>query len=287
MTKTKEALKRSMGVHKGSVTKQMNNCRTLQADSNTSHAEFQASLDTLQRRFDSYEESYHKYLEAVIKTEEESTLEKAATDAFEAFEDDFQVNLRQFHAKLQQLATTSQQTNPAPVCQSKPVTQFEKLKLPTFNGDLMDWPNFWAQFDKLVVQNKQFSDTEKSMFLEQCLLSPAIDVVRDLLRVNTDFSLVVQLLKDRYADEELLKETLVLRFVDMEPAQYNLQSLTDFRSQYHNIIGTLNPKLSDQRVGNHFLIPLLLRKFPSQIRDQLTVSHRKKFFRERDFIRFG
>ena len=123
----------SMAAHKGSVTKQMNNCRTLQADSNTSHAEFQASLKTLQRRFDSYEESYHKYLEAVIETEEESTLEKAATDAFEAFEDDFQVNLRQFHAKLQQLATASQQTNPAPVCQLKPVTQFEKLKLPTFN----------------------------------------------------------------------------------------------------------------------------------------------------------
>ena len=279
MTKTKEALKRSMTAYKGSVTKQINNCRALQADSNTSHAEFQASLNTLQRRFDSYEESYHKYLEAVIETEsEESALEKAATDAFEVFEDDFQVTLRQFHAKLQQLATTSQQPNPAPVCQSKPVTQFEKLKLPTFSGDLMDWPNFWARFDKLVVQNKQFSDTERSMFLEQCLLSPAIDVVKGLLRANTDFSQVVQLLKDRYADEEHLKETLALRFVDMEPARYNLQSLTEFRSQYHNIMGALNPKLSDQRGGDHFLIPLLLRKLPTQIRDQLTVSHKKNHF---------
>ena len=116
------------------------------------------------------------------------------------------------------------------------------------------------------------------MFLEQCRLSPAIDVVRGLLRANTDFSLVVQLLKDRYADEELLKETLVLRFVDMEPAQYNLQSLTDFRSQYHNIMSDLNPKLSDQRGGDHFLIPLLLQKLPSQIRDQLTVSHKKSHF---------
>ena len=65
-------------------------------------------------------------------------------------------------------------------------------------------------------------------------------MVKGLLRANTDFSQVVQLLKDHYADQELLKETLVLRFVDMEPALYNLQSLTDFRSQYHNIMGALN-----------------------------------------------
>ena len=71
MTKTKEALKRSMTAYKGSVTKQINNCRALQADSNTSHAEFQASLNTLQRRFDSYEKSYHKYVEAVTESERE------------------------------------------------------------------------------------------------------------------------------------------------------------------------------------------------------------------------
>ena len=277
-----------MTAHKGSVTKQMINCRTLQADSNTSHAEFQASLNTLQRKFDSHEESYHKYLEAVIETEEESTLEKAATDAFEAFEDDFQVNLRQFHAKLQQLAT-SQQPNPVPVCQSKPVTQFEKLKLPTFNGDLMDWPNFWAQFDKLVVQKNQFSDTDKSMLLEQCLLSPAIDVVKGLLRANTDFSQVVQLLKDRYADEELLKETLVLRFVDMEPALYNLQSLTDFQSQYHNIMGALNPKLSDQQ-GSRRSFPHPTFALEITISDQRPINgltQEKPLFHEQDFIRSG
>ena len=279
MSKTKEALRRSMSAYKGSVTKQMHNCQTLQADSNTSHAEFQASLSTLQRRFNSYEESYHRYLEAVIESESEgSALEKAVTDAFEVFEDDFQIALRQFHVKLRQLSTTSQQPSPVTVYQSNPVTQFEKLKLPKFNGDLMEWPNFWSRFNKLVVQNQQFSDTERSMFLEQCLVSPAIDVVKGLLGANADFNQIIQLLKDRYADEELLKETLVLRFVDMVPALYNIQSLTDFRSQYHNIMGALSPKLNDERGGDHFLIPLLLRKLPTQIRDQLTVSHKKNHF---------
>ena len=178
MTKAKEALKRSMTAHKGSVTKQMINCRTLQEDSNTSHAEFQASLNTLQRRFDSYEESYHKYLEVVIETEEESTLEKAATDAFEAFEEDFQVNLRQFHAKLQ-LATTSQQPNPAPVCQSKPVTQFEKLKLTIFNGDLMagqiygrGLTNLFFRISNFLTQKKVCSSTS-ACFHQQLMWSRA------------------------------------------------------------------------------------------------------------------
>ena len=44
-----------------------------------------------------------------------------------------------------------------------------KIGIPTFNGDIMEWKNFWEQFQLAVHQKTNLSDVEKLAYLQDAL----------------------------------------------------------------------------------------------------------------------
>ena len=44
-----------------------------------------------------------------------------------------------------------------------------KLDVPTFDGDLFNWCQFWEQFSVSVHEHKNLSNTEKLVYLQQAV----------------------------------------------------------------------------------------------------------------------
>ena len=72
-----------------------------------------------------------------------------------------------------------------------------KLEIPQFNGDKLKRCEFWDSFSASVHKNTSISDIEKLNYLMSKLTGEARQAVSGILLSNENYSLVVELLKDR------------------------------------------------------------------------------------------
>ena len=83
--------------------------------------------------------------------------------------------------------------------------QLPKLHLPTFNGDLMEWAPFWAQFKTAVDSNPDLSQEHKLYYLKDAIKDPA---VKSLMFSGAErkglYAEVVKTLQQRYDKRRLI-----------------------------------------------------------------------------------
>ena len=74
-----------------------------------------------------------------------------------------------------------------------------KLEVPTFNGDILSWRNFWEQFCISVHSQANLSSAEKLVYLQQALKGgPARSTIEDLSRSGDNYEEAVRCLKAKY-----------------------------------------------------------------------------------------
>ena len=72
-----------------------------------------------------------------------------------------------------------------------------KLAIPPFKGDKLKWSEFWDSLSASVHKNMSISDIENLNYLMSKLTGEARQVVSGILLSNENYSLVVELLKDK------------------------------------------------------------------------------------------
>ena len=105
-----------------------------------------------------------------------------------------QVLIRQQQLQHQQI-TMAQSNN-----RQQGSVRLPKLEIPPFNGDKLKWSEFWDSFNALVHKNTSISDIVKLNYLMSKLTGEARQAVSGILHSNENYSLVVELLKERYGD---------------------------------------------------------------------------------------
>ena len=74
-----------------------------------------------------------------------------------------------------------------------------KVSVPTFDGNFLNWKNFWEQFDATIHCKTGLNDTEKLMYLQDALKDgPARFVIQGLTRTSESYKEAIKCLKERY-----------------------------------------------------------------------------------------
>ena len=108
-----------------------------------------------------------------------------------------------------QLATSSGHGSPTPSSDSKGV-KLPKLDVPTFDGNILHWRNFWEQFRISVHDRSNLSDSEKLVYLQHSLKNgSARSVIEGLSRSGDNYTEAVECLQARYDRPRLIHQTHV------------------------------------------------------------------------------
>ena len=82
-----------------------------------------------------------------------------------------------------------------------------KVSVPTFDGKVLNWKNFWEQFDVTIHGKTALSDTAKLMYLQDALKDgPARFVIQGLTRTSESYEEAIKCLKERYDRPRLVEE---------------------------------------------------------------------------------
>ena len=161
------------------------------------------------------------------------------------------------------------QVQPAAATVSTPTAQFKlkPMELPTFDGQVTEWPDFWDMFET-AVDSQPLADVVKLTYLKGALTSTAAKSLSGLATTNTNYAVAVRLLKEKYG-----------RTDDIIAALYSkLQRMHTTTSKHSDIRHTVDclerilRQLSATGVAvdqQPLLVQHILSKFPTEVLTKL------------------
>ena len=116
-----------------------------------------------------------------------------------------------------------------------------KVSVPTFDGKVLNWKNFWEQFDVTIHSKTALSDTAKLMYLQDALKDgPARFVIQGLTRTSESYEEAIKCLKERYDRPRLVEEEHIRSIVDAVPvksgSEKELRRLYDAATQHYRAL---------------------------------------------------
>ena len=98
-----------------------------------------------------------------------------------------------------------------------------KLDLPTFNGNLLGWQEFWDIFDSTIHQHQQsLSNVVKFNYLKSSLRGEAASVVSGISVTDGNYSITIALLKEEFGRKEAIVEALYSQLQILPISQIDL-----------------------------------------------------------------
>ena len=85
-----------------------------------------------------------------------------------------------------------------------------ELEIPTFDGDRLQWAEFWNLFQITVVQNTPLSDIEKFCHLKSILTGEAKDDISGILISQENYGVSKTLLEDRFNNAEVVQHRHIM-----------------------------------------------------------------------------
>ena len=102
----------------------------------------------------------------------------------------------------------------APVADGKGL-KLPKLEVPTFDGDVLHWRQFWEQFSISVHDRSHLTDVEKFVYLQQAVKNgSAKNAIEGLSRSGDHYREAVECLLSRYNHPRLIHQAHVRVIMD-------------------------------------------------------------------------
>ncbi len=123
-----------------------------------------------------------------------------------------------------------------------------KLDVPTFDGNILHWKQFWDQFSVSAHDSTNLSDAEKIMYLQHALKDgSARNAIEGLSDSGDNYSEAVECLKSRFDRPHIIHRTHVQMIVDTPPLKEGngkeLRQLHDTIQQHVRALKTLGCEL--------------------------------------------
>ena len=80
-----------------------------------------------------------------------------------------------------------------------------KLELKSFDGNLMNWMDFWDSFERNIHLNSSLCDVDKMSYLKASLKGTACHAIADLRTTGDNYAPAVDILKEKYGKANVLK----------------------------------------------------------------------------------
>lgn len=146
------------------------------------------------------------------------------------------------------------------------IVRLPEIPLPTFDGDIFQWPSFRDRFLSMVDNRQQLSNIDKIYYLIGCLKSVALDAVRGIPISGHTYKLVWSTLEARF-DKPRLVACSVVETLLSAPMSSN-ESLSDlnlFMVAFDESVSVLN-SLNIPNLGDFILFSLASRCLPISCR---------------------
>ncbi|EFP04546.1 hypothetical protein CRE_31303 [Caenorhabditis remanei] len=118
--------------------------------------------------------------------------------------------------------------------------QYKHVKLPTFNGNISEWPAFYMIFKPTVLENDEYTDVEKHNILRNHLVNEPADLIRAYDPDGTQLATAVKRLEAMYGSTEKQYDYLWNRLNDVPMARDSPRSLRILHNELHAIINSLS-----------------------------------------------
>ena len=87
-----------------------------------------------------------------------------------------------------------------------------KIEIPKFSSKPTEWQSFLDQFSAAVDNKTNIPDVVKFSYLKGVLTKDVQDSIRGLLITNENYSTALKILRERYANKQVLKSSYMERF---------------------------------------------------------------------------
>ncbi|CAJ0588946.1 unnamed protein product [Cylicocyclus nassatus] len=142
-----------------------------------------------------------------------------------------------------------------------------KLELPTFDGNLLDYPELQSRFATLVGNKVQLDDTTKFSLLKSCLRGKALQVIQGLSMTPANYKVAMDILRTHFDDKVTLKHILYTKLASLPPCDPEGRNLLPLYNQMFSLVRQFsngNDDSTEKALG-----ALLLNKLPPRVKSQI------------------
>ena len=141
------------------------------------------------------------------------------------------------------------------------------LKIPTFQGDVMKWAEFWELYVIAIHDNPKFAKVQKFVVLKSHLAGVALKAIQGIPVTGDGYTQAVEILKDRFDLPDVRKETLLRELLSMPSVRHNdlkaMRSLIDHLSAHTRALSSLGVTTDS---FSSLLLPVAKEKIPEDWR---------------------
>ncbi|CAJ0597072.1 unnamed protein product [Cylicocyclus nassatus] len=139
-----------------------------------------------------------------------------------------------------------------------------KLDLPTFDGNLLDYPEFSARFATLVANKIQLDDTTKFSLLKSCLRGKALQFIEGLSMTAENYGIAMDILKTLYDDQVTVRHILFTKLAQLPSCDPEGRHLPTLYNQMFSLVRQFSNNHNDS--NETALGAILLNKLPLRVR---------------------
>ena len=237
-----------------------------------SDAEFLAAIEMLHTRMAELKEVESQVLAACAEEDVEGLSDESVQFGREAA-------LRTSRMKAAMAIRAQGTPAPAPVApvdqqqalmgQGMPTVKLPTLDIPKYGGDPLTWREFWDSFRSTIHENDRLSNIQKFKYLKQYLKDEALDLAEGYPLSNDTYQQVVDVLTERFGDEELSIFAHLDAMHSLPKATNDLDDIRKVLDKCEMHIRCLSALGKGEESYGWFYTPLLLSKMPPYIRVEM------------------
>ncbi|XP_043199182.1 uncharacterized protein LOC122368923 [Amphibalanus amphitrite] len=141
------------------------------------------------------------------------------------------------------------------------------VAIPTFDGDVMRWPEFWELFSIAVHDNQCYANVQRFVVLKSHLAGAALRAIQGIPVTGDGYVQAVSALKARFDLENVRRETLLKELMNMSSVRHGdlkaMRSFIDHLSARTRALSTLG--VSSESLSS-LLLPMVKGNIPEDWR---------------------
>ncbi|KRZ05475.1 hypothetical protein T11_9460 [Trichinella zimbabwensis] len=167
---------------------------------------------------------------------------------------------------------SSKTTSPPRVNNSQLNSNRPIPKLPTFDGDILQFKAFWDQFNAAVHRREDLEDVTKFVHLRSCLAGAALHAISGVTTAAENYPAVVQLLHDRFyrvsdvLDAHILQISSIKNEASSE--QEGLLTMHDKLNGHLLELKAIGKNLDTAVSGFRMALPHLVSELPKDVQSR-------------------
>ena len=135
-----------------------------------------------------------------------------------------------------------------------------RIELKKCGGQIIKWQEFWDTFEATIHKNPSSQLIEKFNYLRAQLENEALKSIAGLELTNANYEAAINLLKERYSNNQLIVDTHYTKLMEMPPASNktaSLRTMYDAIEQHLRSLHSLGEDVNQRQIVSLILSKLL------------------------------